>query len=108
MADYPPPPPPYGATPPGSGSPEVGAALSYGFNKYFANVGPVLAVIAVAFAAQLVVNLVELSVSSLIGRLLFTVIGLVVGAVAGIGIYQTALMITKGETPTIGAAFHSD
>jgi uncharacterized membrane protein len=107
MADYPPP-SPYGSTPPGGGSPQVGAALSYGFNKYFANVGPVLAVIAVAIGAQLIVNIIELSVSSLFGRLLFTVIGLVVGAVVNIGIYQTALTITKGETPTISGAFTSD
>ena len=46
MTDVPPPPPPpYGSAPPGRRSPDVGAALSYGFNKYFANVGPVLAVI---------------------------------------------------------------
>ena len=49
----PPPPPPYGSPPPGTGAPDVGTALSYGFNKYFANVGPVLAVIFVPVVAQL-------------------------------------------------------
>jgi uncharacterized membrane protein len=86
----------------------VGAALSYGFNKYFANLGPVLGVIAVAFGAQLLVNLVELSVSSVIGRVLFTIVGLVVGAIANLGIYQTALMLTRGETPTVSRAFRYD
>ena len=47
----PPPPPPYGSVPPGGGSPDVGTALSYGFNKYFANIGAVLLIILVAFAA---------------------------------------------------------
>ena len=107
MADYPPP-PSYGSSPPGGQSPQVGTALSYGFNKYFANLGPVLAVIAVAFGAQLLVNLVELSVSSVFGRVLFTIVGLVVGAIANLGIYQTALMLTQGETPTVGRAFRYD
>jgi uncharacterized membrane protein len=107
MADYPPP-PSYGSSPSGAQSPQVGAALSYGFNKYFANLGPVLGVIAVAFGAQLLVNLVELSVSSVIGRVLFTIVGLVVGAIANLGIYQTALMLTRGETPTVSRAFRYD
>ncbi|MGO9872710.1 MAG: hypothetical protein ACLPVY_02835 [Acidimicrobiia bacterium] len=102
------PPPPYGAVPPGYGSPPVGTALSYGFNKYFANVGPVLAVIAVAIVAQLVVQLVELSVTSVVGRLFFTIVGLVVGAIVSLGIYKTALMITAGSRPTIGEAFSFD
>ncbi len=109
MADYPPPSqPPYGSTPSGGGSPQVGAALSYGFNKYFANIGPILLIILVAFAAQFIVNIIEISVSSLFGRLIFTVIGVVVGAVVSIGIYQAALAITRGETPSIGSAFTSD
>lgn len=102
------PPPPYGAVPPGYGSPPVGTALSYGFNKYFANVLPVLAVIAVAIVAQLVVQLIEVSVTSLVGRLFFTIVGLVVGAIVSLGIYKTALMITAGSTPTIGEAFSFD
>ena len=53
----PPPPPPYGSPPPGAGSPDVGTALSYGFNKYFANLGPVLAVIFIPVAAQILVLL---------------------------------------------------
>ena len=107
MSDVPPPPPPYGA-PSGSGSPSVGTALSYGFNKYFANLGPVLAVIAIAIVAQLIVQVIELGVSSFFGRLLFSIIGLVVGAVVSLGIYKTALMITAGTTPSIGQAFTFD
>ncbi len=109
MNDVPPPPPPsYGSVPPGSGTPSVGTALSYGFNKYFANLGPVLAVIAVAIVAQLIVQLIELGVSSLFGRLLFSIIGLVVGAIVSLGIYKTALMITTGTTPSLGEAFTYD
>jgi uncharacterized membrane protein len=103
-----PPPPPYGAVPPGYGSPSVGTALSYGFNKYFANLGPVLAVIAIAIVAQLIVQVIELGVSSVLGRLLFSIIGLVVGAVVSLGIYKMSLMITTGTTPSVGEAFTYD
>jgi len=65
-------------------------------------------VIAVAIVAQLVVQLIEVSVTSLVGRLFFTIVGLVVGAIVSLGIYKTALMITAGSTPTIGEAFSFD
>ena len=53
----PPPPPPYGSVPPGGGNPDVGPALSYGFSKYFSNLGPVLAVIFIPLVAQLVLTI---------------------------------------------------
>jgi hypothetical protein len=109
VSDFPPPPPPSGWVPSGgASSPSTGSALSYGFNKYFANVGPVLAVVAIAIGAQLVVNLFELSVSSVFGRVLFSVIGVIVGSVVSLGIYKMALMITVGAAPTVGQAFTYD
>jgi uncharacterized membrane protein len=106
--DVPPPPPSYGAVPPGGGSPPVGTALSYGFNKYFANVGQVLLIILVAFAAQVIVQLFEISVSSLFLKAILGIIGLVVSAAVSIGIYRAALMVTAGVTPTVSAAFTYD
>jgi uncharacterized membrane protein len=108
MANVPPPPPPFGSMPPGGGDPHVGTALSYGFNKYFANLGPVLAVIAVAFAAQLVVILVQISTTALLARLVLNIVAFVVSSVVSLGIYQTALMLTRGESPTVGRAFSYD
>ena len=108
MNDVPPPPPPYGAVPPGGGGPDVGAALSYGFSKYFANLGPVLGVIAVSLVAQILFQIIQLSVSSLVVRGLFSIVGFVVSAMLSIGVYKTALMLTAGETPTVGKAFTYD
>jgi len=68
----------------------------------------VLGVIAIAIVAQLLVQLIELPVTSLVGRLLFSIIGLVVGAIVSLGIYKTALMITAGSVPTISEAFSYD
>jgi uncharacterized membrane protein len=111
VSSVPPPPPsqpPYGSVPPGGGSPQVGTALSYGFNKYFANIGPVLAVIAVYFVVQVVFFLIGLSVSSLAGKLLLNVVSFVLSAIVSLGIYKTALMITAGQVPTLGEAFTYD
>jgi uncharacterized membrane protein len=107
VSDVPPPPPPpsYGGPPAG---PQVGPALSYGFNKYFANVGPVLLIILVAFVAQVIVSLLRLVVDSFFLQIFFLVVGIVVSAVVNIGIYNAALMITAGRTPTVGEAFTSD
>lgn len=104
----PPPPPPYGSVPPGGGNPDVGTALSYGFNKYFANIGAVLLIILVAFAAQIVVQILEIAVSSFVLKAILGIIGLVVSAAVSIGIYRAALMITAGVTPTVSTAFTYD
>jgi uncharacterized membrane protein len=105
--DVPPPPPPYGSPMPG-GSPDVGSALSYGFNKYFANVGQVLLIILVAFLAQVVIQILEIGVHSFFLKAIFGIIGLVVGAMVSIGIYNAALMITAGTVPTVSTAFSYD
>jgi len=105
------PPPPYGYTPPpsGGGSPQVGTALSYGFNKYFANVGPVLVIVLAPVAAQVVLSIIgQVVIRSLVGVLVFQILGWIVGAIAALGIYNTALMITSGQAPDFGRAFQYD
>ena len=111
MNDVPPPPPPspYGSVPSGGGSPDVGTALSYGFNKYFANLGPVLAVIFIPVAAQLILGFIgQVVVGGFIGIFVFEILSWVVGAIAALGIYNITLQITAGQTPDIGKAFTSD
>ncbi len=110
MTDLPPPPPPpYGAPPPGSGAPDVGAAVSYGWKKFQQNVGPMLIVVLIPVAAQIVLSLIgQVAINSLAGALVFQVIGIVVSAVAGLGLYRTALMITAGEPADVGKAFQYD
>ena len=111
MSNVPPPPnvPPPGPPPVSGGSPDIGAALSYGFSKYFANVGPVLIVVLLPIAVQIVISVIgRLIFDSLIGSLFIQVLTWVVSAVAALGIYQTALMITRGETPDVARAFTTD
>jgi hypothetical protein len=110
MSSVPPPPNvPPGPPPISGGSPDLGAALSYGFNKYFANIGPVLAVILLPVAVQILIALIgRLLFDSWIASLLLNVVSWVVSAVAALGIYQIVLMITRGETPDVARAFTTD
>jgi hypothetical protein len=105
----PPPPPPYGSVPPGGASPDVGGALSYGFNKYFANIAPMLGVILIPVVVQFVlVAIGEFVIKGLVGILIFQTLSWIVGAIAGLGIYNMTLQITAGQTPDIVKAFTSD
>jgi len=108
MADYPPP-PSYGSPPSGGQSPQVGTALSYGFNKYFANVGPVLAVIFIPVVAQLVISLFgQFVVGGVFGYAVFEIISVLVSMVLYYAVYHMGLMITAGEPADIAKAFQND
>ncbi len=110
MSDVPPPPPPsqFGSPPPAS-SPDVGAALSYGWKKFQSNVGPLIIAVLIPVAAQIVLSLIgQFVIRSIFASLLFSALSLVVGAVAGIGIFRVALQITAGEPADIGKAFTYD
>lgn len=105
----PPPPPPYGSPPPGAGNPDVGSALSYGFNKYFANVGPVLAVIFIPVLAQFAISLFgQLVVKGIFGYAVFQIISILVSMILYYAVYHMGLMITAGEKADIGKAFEND
>jgi len=78
----PPPPPSFGAPPPGGAggaSPDVGAAVGYGWKKFQQNVGPLIIVILIPVAASFVVNIFgQVVFHNLFGYLLFEVIGFIV------------------------------
>lgn len=137
---YPPPPPPGGAYPPppqqpygGYGAPagsapfSIGAAFNYGWSKFTANLGPVLLVVIVAFAAtavvQLLGNALTAGVSSVsidpntgavrvvggitatIVSAIFGLIGYVVATVVSMGLIRAALDITYGRPISMNSVF---
>jgi hypothetical protein len=108
-------PPPY--TPPGGQytpgpagvSFSVGDAFSYGWRKYTANFGPVLLVVLIPIAVTIALQLIAQNlISTTGGRVAFAIVIDVVQLMLSIGIYNAALMVTRGETPDIGRAFHTD
>jgi uncharacterized membrane protein len=87
---------------------DVGTALSYGWRKFTANVGPLLAIILIPLVIQTVLSIVGQTIGSLAAVILFTVISQVIGLMASIGIFNAGLMLTAGEPLDIGRAFSSD
>jgi len=105
----PPPPPPYGAVPPGGASPDVGAAISYGWNKFSANVGTFIAIIVLPAAVTFVLELIGIFVvRGFIGLFFFVALALLVGAVAYLGIFNAALMATSGQSIDFAKAFQTE
>jgi len=87
----------------------VGPALSYGFNKYFANVGPFLGVIFLPVLAQIVLSIIgQFVIGGVFGYALAEILGTLISIVLYYGVYHMALMLTAGQSPDIGAAFQND
>jgi hypothetical protein len=117
VTDIPPPPgsPPPGSPPPGGpppagpAGPDAGQALSYGWAKFQQNVGPFIAVVLIPIAVQFVLWFIGFSlVRGVFGIVVFGVIGVVLSLSLQIGIYNAALMVTRGEPVDIGKAFSTD
>jgi uncharacterized membrane protein len=104
----PPPPPPYGGVPQGS-SPDVGAAITYGWNKFTENVGSFIAIMLAPFAVLFVLELIGIFVvRGYIGFLLFFALALLVGSVAYLGVFNAGLMATSGQRVEFNRAFQTD
>ncbi len=105
----PPPPPPYGALPPSPGGPDVGTALSYGWTKYQENVGPLIAIIVIPFAIQLVLGGIGFALrSTIVLYALVQILSFVVSMAALLGITRAALMLTTGEPIDFAKVFQYD
>lgn len=106
--------PSMGAPMPGGGL-EVGAALSYGWNKFVQYIGQVIVVVLIILGVQVVFNVVSNVVSGRIGglaglgvSLIFVAVGVVISAVLQLGLIRMGLMITDGHTPDPGTVFKFD
>jgi uncharacterized membrane protein len=104
----PPPPPPGGA---GSSSPArfaLGDALSYGWNAYWKNLGPMLLIAVVVVAIQVVFSAIGNSIDSRFPRVLVQIAGNLVGLLITLGWMRVALEITRGVKPELGDVFKAD
>jgi hypothetical protein len=108
-------PPPY--TPPGGsyGTGPMGVSFSggdafgYGWRKYTSNLGPVLIIVLIPIAVSIVLQVIaQNAISTGFGRLLFLIVSDVVQLMLSIGIYNAALMLTRGETPDVGRCFSTE
>jgi len=99
---------------PAGGRLDVGAALSYGWNKFVANLSTMILIVIIFFGVQLVFNLVVQFVrpSGLITALLVSglilAVGLFIGFMIEAGLVRAALAITDGRPPEASMMFSTE
>jgi hypothetical protein len=92
----------------GAVSLDIGAALSYGWNKFIQYIGQIIIIFLIIIGVQVVLNIVGRAVNSLVISLLFSVIAFIVSMVLSVGLVRAALAITEGRTPEPSMLFSTD
>ena len=112
MEQPPPPPPPppgsggYGATSPANFA--MGDALSYGWNTYWKNIGPMLVIAVVVVLIEIAFSAVAGAIDSTVPRVLVQIIGNLVGLLITLGWLRVALGITEGVKPELADVFKAE
>lgn len=86
-------------------TPDVGAAFSYGWNKFVANIGDLLVIWLIVIAVNVIFNLGGQVVDSLVLSTMISFVGWIVSLVVQIALIRVGLLITAGKAPTPEAAF---
>ena len=86
----------------------MGDAVSYGWNAYWKNVGPMLLITIVIVVVQAIVNGIGQISGSLFVSLLFSIIGWIVSMILSMGLIRAALAVVRGETPEVSMLFETE
>jgi len=120
MSMEPPPPPPPPPTPPqppsgpsyggapGSQPVSIGDAVSYGWGAYWKNVGPMIAIVLIIVAIEVVFSLIGSAFDSVAAQIIFGLVGWLLGLFLGLGLFRISLEITQGRTPAIAEVFRTE
>jgi uncharacterized membrane protein len=114
MSSVPPPPnvpPPNVPPPPGgpsSGPLDVGTAVSYAWKKFQQFAGPLIGIVLVIVAVELVGGILRFTIKNFFLGFIVYALFFIVAQILTIGIINAALMITRGETPAIGTVFATE
>lgn len=105
---------PQPAQQPAGGRLDVGAALSYGWEKFVANLSTMILIVIIFFGVQLVFNLVVQFVrpSSFIAAMIVSgiilAVGLFIGFMIEAGLIRAALAVTSGRPPEASMMFSTE
>lgn len=102
------PPPAGGPVPGGAVKLDVGTAISYGFNKFFANIGALLILLLVIIGVQVVFNFIAFGIESFFVRSFVYAIGFVIALTISMGLVRAALAITEGRPIEAAQLFNTD
>ncbi len=87
---------------------EIGTAFSYGWAKFKENVGQWILIALVVTVVNLVFGVVAYSIDSFFARVIFQLIGFVVGQIVTLGLIRAALDVTQGQAPDVGRVFKTE
>jgi uncharacterized membrane protein len=113
MEQPPPPPPPPPPEPGGwrSASPanfSLGDSLSYGWNAYWKNVGPMLLIAVVVLAIQIAFSALGNATDSVALQVVLQLVGTLVSLLLTLGWLRVALEVTNGVKPELGDVFKAN
>ena len=86
----------------GGGGVDIGGSISYGWNKFTQNLGPLIVAVLLVFIVDGIVGGIGTAFNSWFLQLVWQLIGVVIGAVVTYGLITIALKIVNGETPEFG------
>lgn len=103
----------------GGGTPgasvEVGAALTYGWNKFVQYIGQIIVIVLIILGVNIVFQILSNALAGGIGgttgllmSLLLTIVGVFISFLLAAGVIRAALAITRGETPEPAMLFQTD
>ena len=123
----PPPPPPPGMPPPATLEQRpfgVGEAISYGWNKYWQNLGVLLAITVLIVVINAVAGGIISAIGNALPRIHFNsgttrygigvgvilaqIVNLVIGAVLAMGLIRATLSVTEGQKPEVSMLFGAE
>lgn len=98
-----------------AGTLDLGAALSFGWNKFVQYIGTIILIVLIIFAVTIVFNgisqVIQGSVDGLFGKLflggIFFAVGVFISFMLQAGLIRAALAVTRGETPEVGMLFQT-
>ena len=96
---------PYGGAPRDA---DIGSALSYGWNKFIANIGDIIVIWLIIFAVQIIFNIISRSTSSLVLSLVLMLVGFLISMILQIALVRIGLILTSGQKVTPAAAFSTE
>jgi uncharacterized membrane protein len=94
----------------GGGKVDIGGAISYGWNKFTANAGPLIVAVLFIWVVNFVVALIGVPITNRGGifvQFFWQLIGIAIGAIVSMGIVRMALALVKGEPIDMSMAIPS-
>jgi uncharacterized membrane protein len=86
----------------------IGESVGYGWTAYWKNVGPMLLITLVIVVINLIVGLVGIPFSNVGIRVLFQIIGAIVGLLLALGLIRASLAVTAGRKPEVSMLFEGE